>query len=61
LRPETKEVVVVAVVVVVVVLLPLLPMRRSMLGDFYLGVVVPDGGLMTMCKSRVKMFFHSVI
>ncbi len=51
----------VAVVVVVVVLLPLLPMRRSMLGDFYLGVVVPDGGLMTMCKSRVKMFFHSVI
>jgi hypothetical protein len=51
------------------VLLPLLPMRRSMLGDFDLGDVVvvvvlllllPGGGLMTMCKSRAKMFFHSV-
>ncbi len=42
----------------------LLPMRRSMLGDFDLGdvvVVLPGGGLMTMCKSRAKMFFHSVI
>jgi hypothetical protein len=61
LRPETKE-----VVVVVVVVLPLLPMRRSMLGDFDLGDVVvvvlfPGGGLMTMCKSGAKMFFHSVI
>jgi len=54
------------VVVVVVVVLPLLPMRRPMLGDFDLGDVVvvvlfPGGGLMTMCKSRTKMFFHSVI
>jgi len=62
LRPETKD-----VVVVVVVVLPLLPMRRSTLGDFDLGdvvvvvVVVPGGGLMTMCKSRANMFFHSVI
>ncbi len=44
-----------------------LPMRRSMLGDFDLGDVVvvlllpPGGGLMTMCKSRAKMVFHSVI
>jgi hypothetical protein len=61
LRPETKDV----VVVVVVVVLPLLPMRRSTLGDFDLGdvvvVVVPGGGLMTTCKSRAKMFVHSVI
>jgi hypothetical protein len=41
-------------------------MHRSMSGDLDLGDVVvvfvlPGGGLVTMCKSRAKMFFHSVI